>query len=586
MTQISGVSDDAPPTAPWWKEATIYQIYPASFLDSNGDGLGDLPGIVSKLDYLKALQVDCLWISPFFTSPQKDQGYDISDYQDVDPPYGSLKDVDAIIKGCHERDIRVLFDLVINHCSDLHPWFIESRSSKTNSKRDWFFWKPPTYIDGVRHPPNNWKACFGGSVWEWDELTQEYFLHYYAKEQPDFNWENPETREALYQEAIVFWLEKGVDGFRIDTVNKYSKHLDFPDAPFTDLTSPWQQARGFFNNGPRIHEFIKEMKEKAFEKYGALALAEFAGLADHTKVLPFVKASSKELDIAIQFNLALIDEGPFQNLLYVPWTLQDFKRVTLDAQQLIEPRNDAWSVTCLENHDLARCVSRFANDEPEWRVQSAKMLATYLLTLSGTPIIYQGQELGMINIDKSWPLSEYKDVMTVGFWADIVREARADPSLLKRGLHGIQLLARDHARTPMQWTSEAPHGGFSTSKGQTWMKANEAFATINAADQESDPNSPLAFYRSLLTLRKKEKELFIWGTFELLDADGKETFVFLKHDAKENVMVVALNFTKIAQTFKLPIKVVGRVKLAMSTLGGDSYPGQLGPFEARIYLPL
>ncbi|KAL8284186.1 hypothetical protein RQP46_004935 [Phenoliferia psychrophenolica] len=562
-------------TDPWWKSATIYQVYPASFMDSDADGRGDLQGILTKLDYIKDIGVDCVWISPFFKSPQVDQGYDISDYQDVDPPFGTVADADAIIAGCHSRGMKILFDLVINHCSSEHPWFKESRSSKDNPKRDWFHWKPAKFVDGVRCPPNNWKASFGGSVWEWDELTEEYYLHYYEVQQPDFNWENPETREALYQEAIVFWLEKGVDGFRIDTVNKFSKHLDFPDAEVVDPNNPCQPARHYFNNGPRIHEFIAEMKEKAFKPYGQASLLSSvysAGLADHTKLLPFVRTSAKELDISISFNLALCDMGAFQNFF-------------LDSQQLINPENDAWAVNCTENHDLARSVSRFACDEPEWRVPSAKMLATYLLTLSGTPIIYQGQELGAINIPKEWSIEEYKDVFTQNFWAGIQRDAKHDPGLLKRGTDGIKLLARDHARVPMSWTAVEPHGGFSTTDGPTWMRANDSFRTINVAAQEDDPKSSLAFYRKLLALRKEHRALFVFGLFELVET-GQETFVFVKRAGGDS-MVVALNFTKTAQRFSVPQAVASQVALAMSSGGADTpvVEGTLSPFEARIYLP-
>ncbi|KAL8293323.1 hypothetical protein RQP46_000024 [Phenoliferia psychrophenolica] len=580
---VSGVQ----PSTPWWKEACIYQIYPASFKDSTGSGVGDLAGILDKLDYIHDLGVDCVWICPFFKSPQFDLGYDIEDYQDVHAPYGRLSDVDAIIAGCHDRGMKIIFDLVVNHSSHNHKWFVESRSSKTNPKRDWYMWKPATMIDGVRHPPNNWKTFFGGSVWEWDELTEEYYLHYFCVEQPDMNWENPVTRDAIYAEAASFWLQRGCDGFRIDTVNMYSKHLDFPDAPVVDPNSPWQPAGHFCSNGPRIHEFIHEMNVRAFKEYGAVGIGELPDTPDYRDVLKYVSAKVEELDMVIQFDLAALDHGGAINLQYQNWKLTAFKDATENAQQLTDPKHDGWAVTCLENHDLARCVSRFGSDAPEHRVASAKMLATYLLMLSGTPIIYQGQELGLVNIPTSWPMEEYKDCASIGALEEFANAAKTDPSMIEKGIYGLQRLARDHARTPMQWTADSPHGGFSTAApGETWMRVNDSFATINAAQQEKDSTSSLAFYRTLLKLRKAEPELVIRGLFELVDRENEATFVFAKHAGAKS-MVIALNFTSQEQAFQVPKALDGKVALGVSSLGeGGVVPGMLRAFEAQVYLPL
>ncbi|KAM0750303.1 alpha amylase [Meredithblackwellia eburnea MCA 4105] len=568
----------------WLKDATVYQIYPATFKDSNGDGVGDFQGILSKLDYLKDLGIDCIWISPFYKSPQVDLGYDISDFRDVHEPYGKLSDVDDIIKGCHERGMKVLADLVINHTSDLHEWFQESKKSKSNPKRDWYYWHPGKVVDGVRQPPTNWKSCFGGTVWEWDETTQEYYLHIFCKEQPDLNWENPETRRAIFDHAIKFWLDRGLDGFRIDTVNMYSKYTDWPQAPIVDPETPWQPAGDFFSNGPRLHEFLRMMNAE-FAPYGAVSIGELPNTPTYRTVLPYIQRDAHQLDTVIQFGLAQIDHGLVINLLYREWKLSEFKHITWDSQQLVDPEHDAWAVSCLENHDLSRSVSRFGSEDPKYRVASAKMLATYLLSLSGTPIIYQGEELGMINIPKDVPLSEYQDVGTKGFWEEIEHAAKLDPSMIEKGLHGAQMLARDHARTPMQWTSEAPHGGFSTTKDSLWMRANPSFEYINAEQQVSDPDSVFSYYKTLLKLRKAHKDLFIHALFELAEPHREDTFVFVKVSGKQH-MVVALNFTNETHPFSVPHSVETEVELVLTNLTKDGLKEQeLRPWEARIYLP-
>ncbi|SCZ87896.1 BZ3500_MvSof-1268-A1-R1_Chr2-3g05364 [Microbotryum saponariae] len=589
-------------TQQWWKEGVVYQasrkvlwregdrhelvIYPRSYADSKGQGEGDIPGIISKLDYLKQLGVDVVWISPFFKSPQFDNGYDIQDYQNVHEPYGKVSDVEDLIAGCHKRGMKVLFDLVINHTSSWHEWFKESRSSKDNPKRDWYIWRPPTYDEnGVRHPPCNWRGCFGGSVWEWDELTQEYYLHYFVPEQPDLNWENPVMRKELYNNAIKFWLDKGCDGFRIDVANMYSKFIDFPDAPITDASTPWQPAGQFMCNGPRLHEFLKEIHSQVFVHYDCTQIGEMPNTPDIKEVLKFVAAEAKEFHMVIQFDLADLDrrKGKF-HLMHQEWPLTNFKKITANYQQLTEAKYDAWAVTYLENHDQARSVPRYASDKPEHRVASAKMLATYLLTVSGTPIIYQGQEIGMINCPKSWPMSEYKDVQTINQWAEMQQVAADthDPKLLEEGQFGIQMTSRDHARTPMQWSAEE-QAGFSTAD-ETWMRVMDSYKEINVADQQGDPKSTLEYYRKLIAFRKENKNLFPYGHFEMLDKENEKTIVYLKRADDGKVALVALNFTAEQQKFEFPSDVKGEFELVESLKFGEGKRGVLGAYEAQIYI--
>ncbi|BGP40929.1 hypothetical protein JCM10449v2_004894 [Rhodotorula kratochvilovae] len=579
----------------WWHEGvSIYQIYPSSYKDDlNGDGVGDLRGIINKLDYIKSLGVDAIWLCPHYKSPRVDEGYDISDYNDIHEPFGSMGDCLELIEAVYARGMKILFDLVVNHCSDQHDWFKESRSSKTNPKRDWFYWKPPKMVDGVRHPPNNWRSCFGGSVWEWDEHTQEYYLHYFCPEQPDLNWENPEVRRAIYDTAILFWLDRGVDGFRIDTVNMYSKYLEFPDAEVVAPETPWQPAGQFFSNGPRLREFLQEIRKETFAKYDCFTIGECPNTPSLEKILSYISTDSEALDCTILFDLMDLDHGGGQYpLMAREWKLSDFKRLTAFAQQLADPEHKAHALTYLENHDQARSVSRFASDAPEHRLASSKLLATYLLTLSGSIILYQGQEIGMINAPKDWDIdAEYLDVNTINTWRELKADAAAanDPSLLERGRAGIQLTARDHARTPMQWDSSA-HAGFSTGLKEgkkPWYRVMESYAEgLNVAAQDGDAKSTLNFYRSMVRLRQAHRDVLVTGRFELHDKDGEETIVYTKTALDgSRTALVALNFTAEKQPFVVPGALDGKEgSLLLSTLAKDGGNRELEAYEARIYL--
>ncbi|PGG98536.1 hypothetical protein AJ80_09515 [Polytolypa hystricis UAMH7299] len=580
-------------TSTWWKDATIYQVYPASFKDSNGDGWGDIPGLISKIDYLHDLGVDVVWLSPMFESPQRDMGYDISDYEKVYAPYGTVEDVDRLIAACRERGMKLILDLVVNHTSDEHAWFKESRSSKDNPKRDWYFWRPARYDeDGNRLPPTNYRSYFGGGTWTWDETTQEYYLHLYAPEQPDLNWENPDTRRAIYDSAMRFWLDRGVDGFRVDTVNKYSKHVDFPDAPITDANHYIQPAADLFCNGPRIHEFVQEMNEQVLDHYDApVTVGELSNTPDPTHVLRYVSAAAKQLNMVFQFDMIRLGNGKGLNdkYNYVPWRLSEMKSIITKWQKFIEG-TDGWTTAFIENHDNGRAVSRFASDLPAYRTVSAKMLAIMTATMTGTLFLYQGQEIGMINAPKSWPITSYKDIEGLGYYAEAQRLALAnnDPAHVAKIMNGIQIMGRDHSRLPMQWDA-GPHAGFSDDPAAApWMRVHDAYKEINVAQQLDDPDSVLVFYTRVLRLRKEYRELFIHGSFELLDPEDEDTFVFVKEcvERKEKA-VVALNFTDGTRGFKCRGVVGQGMKLLLSNYADGMAEGGeevLRPYEGRIYI--
>ncbi|GAA5864103.1 hypothetical protein JCM8547_005135 [Rhodosporidiobolus lusitaniae] len=583
-------SKKTPPS--WWHEGTtVYQIYPASFKDDNGDGLGDLAGIISKLPYLKSLGIEAIWISPHYKSPRVDEGYDISDYQDIHEPFGTLEDCQALIDGAHAHDLKIMFDLVVNHCSDQHAWFKESRSSKTNPKRNWFYWKPPRYVNGERKEPNNWRTCFGGSVWQWDETTEEYYLHYFCPEQPDLNWENPEVRSTIYRDCVNFWLDRGVDGFRIDTVNMYSKYLDFPDAPVVAHGTPYQPAGQFFCNGPRLHEFLRELRQETFSKYDCFTIGELPNTNSIPEVLSYISTDAEALDCTILFSQMDLDHGHGRYpLMRREWKLPDFKHWAEFSQRLADPENKAHALSYIENHDQARCVSRFASDAPEHRLASSKLMCTYLTSLSGSIIIYEGQEIGMINAPKDWDIAiEYKDVNTINTWREIQEDAKRnnDPSLVERGRAGIQLTARDHARTPMQWDSTAQAGFSSNSKAKTWMRVMESYKDgINVADQENDDKSTLNFYRYMLKLRQEHRDVFVLGRFDLHEKENEKTFLYTKtaQDGSKTALV-ALNFSPEVQSFKVPELLAGKEgKLLVSTLGSDGKKKELQPYEALVYI--
>ncbi|RVX76108.1 hypothetical protein B0A52_00465 [Exophiala mesophila] len=574
---------------PWWKEANIYQIYPASFKDSNGDGIGDIPGILSRIDYISSIGADAIWICPMYNSPQHDMGYDISDFESVYPPYGTVEDMEAIIDACHRRGMRVLLDLVINHTSDEHAWFKESRSSKDNPKRDWYIWRSAKYdADGNRHPPNNWASLFGGSAWQWDELTQEYYLHIFVTEQPDLNWENAETREAIYKTSMHFWLQKGIDGFRIDVVNLYSKQPGLPDAPVTEPNAEFQPARSQFCNGPRMHEFLSEMYE-VMSQYGAtMTVGELPATHGRDHVLSYVSAAAKQLNMVFQFDIMKVGAGSglfdrFDVVRGESWTLPDMTAAVAATQDLVDG-SDGWVTTFLENHDQARSVTRWGSDATEEnRVRSAKMLATLQATLSGTLFLYQGQELGMVNAPEDWSVDEYKDVCSIMHYESVKKETNGDSEALVRALGGLQYLARDHTRLPMSWDA-SPNAGFTQGSATPWMRVHDNYKVVNAQNQIHDKSSVLSYWKLVLTVRKQYADVLVHGIYQAVQDKDRSVFIYEKRGSKRTASV-ALNFSQTRQALSTPPSVRDFSEdLVVSTYHGVIDSNFLEPFEGRVWV--
>ncbi|KAI4639703.1 hypothetical protein J4E93_009057 [Alternaria ventricosa] len=531
----------------WWKEAVVYQIYPASFLDSNGDGWGDVPGITQKLDYLKDLGVDVIWVSPIYKSPQADMGYDIADYEDIDPSYGTLADVDNLIKEIKKRDMKLVMDLVVNHTSEEHAWFLDSRSSKESSKRDWYIWKPAKYDDqGNRVPPNNWAQILGeaNSAWTWDEKTQEYYLSLFTPEQPDLNWENPDVRAAVH-DILRFWLDRGVSGFRMDVINMISKVQTFPDAAISVKDNKYQPGDKYYANGPRLHEWLKELRRDVLSKYDTLTVGEMPFVRDDDEVIKVVGAENEELNMIFVFDLVDIDNvpGDFKYTLQ-PWDARDLKKIVNRLQRLMLER-DGWNSLYVENHDQPRSVSRFTDDSDQWREYGAKLLCLMQTTLAGTLYVYQGEEIGMRNVPKEWKPEEYKDIESINFFKKYrdLYPGNAEKQALAAKI--MQRKARDSARTPMQWDSST-QAGFTS--GKPWMRVNDDYPSINAAAQLANPTpapgtlSVHAFWKRGLECRKENKDVFVYGDFEMLDMEDQKVVAYRRWSEK-NAFITVLNFS-------------------------------------------
>lgn len=541
----------------WWKESTIYQIYPASFKasPSNKSGWGDIKGITSELDYLRDLGVDILWLSPIYKSPQIDMGYDISDYKDIDPTYGSLADVDELIASLKSRNMKLMMDLVVNHTSDQHAWFLDSRSSRTAAKRDWYIWQPPRYdADGTRRPPNNWSMILGeaNSAWTWDEETQEYFLALFTPEQPDLNWRNPAVREAVH-DVLRFWLERGVCGFRMDVINLISKMEGFPDAEVVDPNAPYQPGFAFYANGPELHNYLQEINAKVLSHYDTITVGEMPCVNDDAEILRVVAAERKELNMIFIFDLVDIDNVPGSfRLTRHPWHPRDLRRIVSRWQTVMQDQG-GWNSVFVENHDNPRSLTRYVDDSDEWRDLGAKLLCLMQTTLSGTLYVYQGEELGMRNLDPDVPPDEYKDIESVNFWkkSQLYYPERLDEARLT-----LQRKARDHARTPIPWTPEEPNAGFCDGGVKPWMLLSPDFAKYNAQSMrgfaEAGELSVWQFWQRALKDRKKHASTFVYGRFEGLagsseaeKSEGEDTvFAYKKTSADgTEAFVVVLNFS-------------------------------------------
>ncbi|KAK6345777.1 hypothetical protein TWF718_007683 [Orbilia javanica] len=564
----------------WWKEASVYQIYPASFYDSDGDGLGDIPGIITKVDYLKNLGVDVVWLSPVYESPQKDMGYDISDYRQIHKPYGTIQDIEDLIEILHHRGIKLIMDLVVNHSSDQHAWFKESRSSKSNPFRDWYIWRPPKYdANGNRHPPNNWASIFGGSAWEYDAVTDEYYLHLFCAEQPDLNWENPKVVSAVH-DILRFWLDKGVDGFRMDVINVVSKTPGLPDAPITVESSKYQPAMMHYANGPRLHEHLRGLRA-ILDQYDAFSVGEMPFVSDPEDILQAVGASRKELNMIFQFDIVEMDSSASNKFTIVPWSLQNLRDIVAKWQTCMAT-GDGWNALFLENHDQPRSVSRFASDRPEFRIHAAKMLATFLALQSGTLFIYQGQELGMANLPKDWGLEEFKDVETINYMNEVAEISKVkSPAFYDNALEGVRAKARDNSRSPFQWDTTT-NAGFST--GNPWMRVNDDYLYCNAQSQIDNSESVLTFWRKLLRLRRQMLDVFVYGDFKFLSVEDENLSVYERSHPFAGRALVLCNFSQHPINWIIPDDVrflCGHENLALCNYGTAASLESLDPDGKR-----
>lgn len=518
----------------WWKEAVVYQIYPRSFQDSDGDGVGDIRGITFRLPYLKKLGIDVIWLSPIYQSPNDDNGYDISDYQNIMTEFGTLDDFDVMLARAHELGIRIVMDLVVNHSSDEHPWFVESRKSRKNPYRDYYIWKEAR--EG--REPNNWVSCFGGSAWEWDETTQMYYLHMFSKKQPDLNWENPALRAEVYR-MMRWWGDRGVDGFRMDVITMISKDQRFPDGVMLP-NQPYGDFGPYVNNGPRVHEFLKEMNREVIAHYDWMTVGEGAG-ATLDDALRYCEPEAAELNMIFTFEHVNLGQGVYGKWSDGHFRLSELKAVMGRWQQGLEGRG--WNSLYWDNHDQPRAVSRFGNDSEEYRELSAKMLATCLHMMKGTPYIYQGEELGMTN-RRCRDFSEFKDIEIRNAYRDFVETGVLEAAELLRYVNAV---GRDNARFPMQWDASA-NAGFTD--GTPWLAVNENYPCINAAEQQSREDSVFAYYQRLIALRHSAA-VIVYGSYTPWMEDDEQIFAYERSLDEERLLVLC-NFTGQERSLKLP----------------------------------
>ena len=547
----------------WWKEAVVYQIYPRSFKDSNGDGVGDLKGITSKLDYLKSLGIDVIWLNPIFSSPNDDNGYDISDYQDIMKEFGTMQDFDELLKGMHDRDLKLVLDLVVNHSSDEHKWFKQSRSSRNNPYREYYHWWP-----AEKGKPKPRRSFFdvNGDAWKFDELTNSYYLHYFSQKQPDLNWENTNLRQEIYS-MMRFWFDKGVDGFRMDVISFISKDTTFPDMP-AQYEGDWGR---FYANGPHVHQYLQEMNREALSKYDVMTVAEGAGVTA-ADALNYVDADRKELNMLYHFEGVSL--GYLPNSLKIPdpkgYSLVEFKNIYSKWDAVFA--NKGWGTIYLGNHDQPRMVTRWGNDAPEWRELSSKMLTTFLFTMRATPYYYAGDELGMSNI-KFDRIEDYRDIESIN-WYQQIKNKGGD---LRQFLEAQKIAARDNGRTPFQWDA-TPNAGFTS--GTPWLRVNPNYTKVNVAAEESDANSCLKYFRKMVTLRK-DNPVLIYGKYTLIDANNPDVYSYTREFDGRRVLVL-LNFKDKAATAKTGFDL-SKGKLLLGNYPKASPGEQLQPYEAKIY---
>ena len=542
----------------WWKEAVGYQIYPRSFKDSNNDGIGDLRGVIEKLDYLKDLGINLIWICPMYKSPNDDNGYDISDYQDIMPDFGNMNDFDELLKETHKRNMKLIIDLVINHTSDEHKWFVESRSSKDNPKRDWYIWR-----EGKNgEEPNNWESIFKGSAWEYDEKTKEFFLHLFTKRQPDLNWENEEVRKELYK-MINWWLDKGVDGFRVDAISHIKKVEGLPNMPNPKKLKYVSSFDNHMNvNG--IHKFLDELKRETFDKHQVVTVGEANGVTAEEASL---WASETEGKFNMLFQFEHLELWDYEN--DIGFNAKAYKKVLAKWQYALE--KDGWNALFVENHDIPRVVSRWGNDK-EYREQSAKAFALVYFMQKGTPFIYQGQEIGMTNV-KYDSIEKYNDVKGINIYKEKVSHGMSE----EKAMEYVYAISRDNARSPMQWDS-SDYGGFSTES--SWMEINKNYKEINVKKELNDENSILNFYKNLIKIRKNSKTL-IYGEFKLLLEEHDEIFAYERNLNNEKYLIAG-NLSNNQVNFNM--KQLGYKDFEIIVKNYEEVEeDKLKPWECRMY---
>ena len=552
----------------WWKESVVYQIYPRSFCDSNGDGIGDLNGITSKLDYLKELGVDVIWLSPVYKSPNDDNGYDISDYQDIMDEFGTMEDFDRMLATAHEKGIKIMMDLVVNHTSDEHKWFIESRKSTDNPYRDYYIWRPAKEDGSL---PNNWGSCFSGPAWEYDKTTDMYFLHLFSKKQPDLNWDNPVVRQEVF-DMMNWWLEKGVDGFRMDVISLISKEQ--PELPDKE---PGINGYATFNvsaNGPHVHEYLQEMRQKALNNADTITVGECSGVTLE-EAKKYARSDEKELNMVFQFEHMDVDSDEKAG----KWTtrkmdLRDLKKILTRWQKGLQ--DIAWNSLYWENHDQPRSVSRFGNDSDEYREISAKMLATCIHMMQGTPYVYQGEELGMTNCPFN-TLENFRDLESINAFHELTEQGKMTEEEM---MAAIGYKGRDNARTPMQWDDSA-NAGFSGADATPWIMVNPNYTKINAKDQVSREDSVFKYYQKLIKLRH-ESDLIVYGTYDLILDDDKDIYAYIRTLGDEK-LIVYCNFSENTREVELPKEFTdGKILISNYNDAKVSEKITLRPYEAIV----
>lgn len=546
----------------WWKEAVVYQIYPRSFCDSNGDGIGDLNGITSKLDYLKELGIDVIWLSPVYKSPNDDNGYDISDYEDIMTEFGTMDDFDKMLAAAHERGIKIVMDLVVNHTSDEHPWFVESRSSKDNEKRDYYIWKEGK--DGKE--PTNWGSAFSGPAWKYDEKTDMYYLHLFSVKQPDLNWENPKVRKEVF-DMMTRWCEKGIDGFRMDVISLISKPEGYPDAKVVGLYGDM----GICANGPKVHDYLKEMNEKVLSKFDIMTVGETAGVTLE-EAKKYANTDGSELNMVFQFEHMDLDGGEKFKWSTKPMPLVPLKENLSKWQKGLD--GVAWNSLYFCNHDQPRIVSRLGDERDAYRELSAKCIATCLHMMQGTPYIYQGEELGMTNTVFN-SVDDFRDLESINAYRELVESGLyTDEDMFPKIAHK----SRDNARTPMQWDA-SENAGFTT--GKPWIAVNPNYKKINVADQLKREDSVFHYYQKLIRLRK-ENEIIVYGNYELLLPEYENIFAYTRSlDGKK--LLTVCNFSKSEQKFDF--SGYENAKILISNYNRDAgKDGILKPYEAIVLL--